>query len=345
MAINDTLLDRGIRHAIHLERAKKKHVDKVLRLLNRQVIPDIARQLQRMSPGERGFAKSVHKTERLRGMMSSVKGIIHGGYRHAGQVVQKDMSDLALSEAEFQAAMLNKTFPIAIDFATPSPALLDSIVTQRPFQGRFLSQWFGDLAGATQRRLTRELNIGLVQGETIDAIMRRFRSTMKISRRQATSIVRTAANHVTTQAREMTYAANSDVIKAVQWVSTLDSRTSDICISLDGTTYPINEGARPPAHHQCRSTTVPVTKSWQELGIPLKDIPPSTRASVNGQVASTVTYPQWLKRQSKGVQNEVLGKGRAELFRQGKFSLSKPISTGGLPSLRQLRQSAKRAAG
>ncbi len=124
-------------------------------------------------------------------------------------------------------------------------------------------------------------------------------------------------NHISSQAREITFAGNEDIIKGVQWVSTLDARTTEICMSLDGQVFSIGEGPRPPAHVGCRSSIIPVLKSWKELGINLKEAPPGTRASMDGQVADTVTYPDWLKDQPASVQDEALGPARAELFRDG----------------------------
>jgi hypothetical protein len=53
---------------------------------------------------------------------------------------------------------------------------------------------------------------------------------------------------------------------------------------------------------------------------------------MNGEEPATQTYGPWLKKQPRGVQDEVLGPGRAKLFREGlpieKFTDSKyrPIS-------------------
>jgi hypothetical protein len=61
----------------------------------------------------------------------------------------------------------------------------------------------------------------------------------------------------------------------VQWVSTLDSRTTEICIALDGLQWtlpdyePIGHKVDFPgaiAHWGCRSTQIAVVKSWEELG-------------------------------------------------------------------------------
>ena len=56
----------------------------------------------------------------------------------------------------------------------------------------------------------------------------------------------------------------------------------------------------------------------KELGIDLKDIPEGTRASMNGQVPASMKYPEWLRKQPIDLQNQVLGKERAQLWRSGK---------------------------
>ncbi len=96
-----------------------------------------------------------------------------------------------------------------------------------------------------------------------------------------------------------------------------------MCAGLDGTTWPIEVGPRPPMHIRCRSTTVPVLKSWQEMGFDFKEVPEATRASMNGQVATSITYPKWLKQQSRSIQDEVLGTTRARLWRSGKVKIDR----------------------
>ena len=59
---------------------------------------------------------------------------------------------------------------------------------------------------------------------------------------------------------DLLYKNNDDLINHYEWISTLDSRTSDICIGLDGNIYPVGKGRLPPAHFNCRSTTAPILK-------------------------------------------------------------------------------------
>ena len=119
------------------------------------------------------------------------------------------------------------------------------------------------------------------------------------------------------------------MIKGLRWTSTLDTRTSSICQERDGKIYPLNSGARPPAHMNCRSIMVAVTKSWKELGIDAEELPASTRASMDGQVPDKLTYQTWLQKQSFERQKEVLGVTKAKLFRDGGLTVDRFVNNAG----------------
>ena len=61
----------------------------------------------------------------------------------------------------------------------------------------------------------------------------------------------------------------------------------------------------------------------------MKQAPPGTRASLDGQVSSTTTYDSFLRKQSTSFQDDFLGKRKAQLFRQEKLSLSKFVDKRG----------------
>jgi hypothetical protein len=120
-------------------------------------------------------------------------------------------------------------------------------------------------------------------------------------------------------------------------VGELIVHNTPICQSRDGKVYPLDSGPRPPAHFRCRSTTAPVLKSWKELGLKERDIPPGTRASMDGQVPEAETYQTWLKKKSPAFQDDVLGPTRGKLFREG-MTLDRFVDeTGHEYTLKQLR--------
>ena len=84
---------------------------------------------------------------------------------------------------------------------------------------------------------------------------------------------------------------------------------------------------------------VPVLKTWEELGIDMQELPDGTWASMEGQV-NDKTFSDWLKRkesETPGFADKTLGKGRAELFRDGKLTMDQMISGGKPLTLGELK--------
>lgn len=167
------------------------------------------------------------------------------------------------------------------------------------------------------------------------------------SRRDLEAVVSTAVSHVTNAAREEVWEANADIIEGLRWTSTLDGRTSAICRARDGKIFKVGEGPRPPAHVRCRSVMVPVldgvgvlgnrptvtdTRTREEREVDFRAQAKKSGKSIQslrdswakenvGSIPSETTYSEFLKRQSASFQDEVLGKTKGRLFRQGGLEL------------------------
>ena len=90
--------------------------------------------------------------------------------------------------------------------------------------------------------------------------------------------------------------------------------------------------------HNCRSMLVPITLSYRELGIDV-DKPKGTRASDLGQIPSDTTFDGFLKRHDAAYADDLLGPGRAKLWRDGKITLSDLLGQTGRPlTLEQLKK-------
>lgn len=333
VSVNTELQSRAISHAIFLERLKSAQVRKLVETLNDDVLPDIAEEVERRlkNIATRGFDTGPKTTARTQALFAAVQAITSVGLGRLREDLVSDLARIGSSEADFQTRMLSGVIrPINFEFVAPSDATLRAVVSSRPMQGRLLRDWWSGLETGSRTEIQRQLNLGLIQGESVPAIVRRLEGTQAGRfgdgafgriRRNVESITRTAVNHVTTHAREETYKENSDFIKGVLIVATLDSRTTQICMSLDGRVFPVDSGPRPPFHFGCRTGTAPVVKSLRELGLSSRDFPPGTRASMNGQVPATTTYGEWILEQPRSFQDEVLGPGRAELLRSGKITV------------------------
>ena len=339
---NEAVLDRGVRHAVFLQRYKTGVVNELMGKLNAEVLPDALERLRtRLARiASRGADAGPWTTQRFRDVLGGLDKTLGAGLHDLGSDARAELAELAMTEAEWQARAIGDALPrgLEIDLDLPTAGQLRSIVTSRPMQGQVFSQWWGRVGRQAKVDIARQLRIGLAEGETTDQIVRRISGTSAGRymdgvfggpRRDVESTVRTGANHVAAQAREELYKANDDVVKGVQLVATLDGRTTETCMAQDGKVYPVGEGPRPPFHYQCRSSTIPVLKSWKELGIKLQEAPPGTRASMGGQVPAKTTYGQWLRKQPRAVQDDVLGPRRAALFRSGAVKIDRFVDARG----------------
>lgn len=327
---NLLLLDELIRHQVYVERFKRGQLLDLQRFLGK-LLADVTGQL-----GEKyndvTEAKSARQ-QKLEKLLKDIGQLSDQVSTQMSDVVQNQLKELAAYESGFLASAVTTVVPVAISFEAVGATQLWAAATARPFEGRLMEQWFKDYTVAQKSRLTEAVRMSVAEGETVDQAIRRVRGTKAlnfqdgivqgINRRGAEALVRTAINHTVTMARQETLVENEGVVKGVTWRSTLDGKTSPICIARDGKVYGLTEGPRPPAHPNCRSTIVPLLKSWSELGIDLKEAPEGTRASMDGQVPESLKYGEWLKRQPRSFQDDVLGPTKAQLFRKGGLTVDK----------------------
>jgi SPP1 gp7 family putative phage head morphogenesis protein len=199
--------------------------------------------------------------------------------------------------------------------------------------GEVVNKAFRGIAESQAEQFSQVVRNGLLTGETTPDVAKRLIGRLefgqagsvrqialaggqatKAANHQVISLVRTSINQVANEASQQVYEANQDITQKYRYVATLDTRTSAICRALDGREFEYGKGPKPPQHFGCRSTTVPVI-NYKELGF---DAPPSVtkgkRASMDGPVPANTSYGQWLQGQPRAVQDEVLGKAKADYF-------------------------------
>lgn len=136
---------------------------------------------------------------------------------------------------------------------------------------------------------------------------------LAITTRHAKTIAHTGTAIVANQAKQALIADNADIIKGIKVIATLDLRTSSICRGLDGVFMPLDKARYPPYHFNCRTSFEIVYDGYQT---------PKQRASMDG-VVKNQSYYEWLKNQPAQYQDEVLGKTRARLFRDGGMTVER----------------------
>jgi SPP1 gp7 family putative phage head morphogenesis protein len=233
----------------------------------------------------------------------------------------------AVEESAWQARALESAASVKV--GKPASAQITGLANKKPFAGFILDDWMTSLSAANQKNLTQVIQRGIVQGQTTQQITQAIRGTramnykdgvMEVTRRQAEAITRSAVQHVANEARNQVFLENADLLDGVQFVATLDSRTTEICASLDGKVFKIGTAhPQPPMHVNCRSALIPLVKGAPR-GV-------GTRASASGQVSAKTTYGDWLKRQPVAVQNDVLGVTKGKLFREGGLEIDRFVGT------------------
>jgi len=326
MNIADEMLDKTIGHQIGVEGYKRRVVNQILAMV--QSVHDkaglvvIKSDLQAMSKRE------------LAALLRRADKVVKAGYVPIVEQLTKEITAYGAFEASFQTDLFKKTLPIVLDMTTPADVQLMAAARTKPFNGALLKDWLSDLPAKAQAGVKGAIRQGFEDGRTTGQIVRQITGTKSVggiarmSRHKAEATVRTAITHMASVATEQVAIDNPDIIGSVQWLSTLDGRTSMVCISRDGNKYKVNEGPRPPAHINCRSKMLNIPKSWKQLGIDLQQAPEGTRSSMDGQVAGGLKYPEWLKTKSKSFQDDVLGKKKAAAWRGGE-PITKFVSRAG----------------
>jgi SPP1 gp7 family putative phage head morphogenesis protein len=321
MATAAALVEATIRNQVLLEQLKSGEVEKVAKYL-REIDKVIRDRLSRED-------MTVLAVAALEKMLSEVDGQILAIYSRYARQLKADLVDIAEYEAAFEARSLNN---VLTGFATAVPTLpaLRAAIKARPLQvtgadgGKLLEPFIEGWAATERARIVNAVRLGFSQGQTNFQIIQAIRGTkaanytdgiLGISSRNADAVVRTAVQHVANTARFETWNANDDVVTGYRWVSTLDSRTTQVCRSLDGRVFKMDKGPQPPAHIRCRSTTV------AELDPSLDFLKQgATRSSKDGYVSADETYYSWLEKQSSKFQDAALGPTRGKLFRDGGLS-------------------------
>lgn len=228
---------------------------------------------------------------------------------------------------------------IAAAASVPNRKVLESLVSNMLIEGATTKAWWGKMATDTAFQFASAVRQGIAQGETQNQIFKRANDVVGLAGRNSAALVHTSVMQVMNDANIATLKDNADITPTVRWLATLDSSTCLRCAPRDGMTWDTLTGAPighdipyadPPLHFGCRCKLVGVTE--------LSKYAQGQRASMFGPVDRKVTFTQFLSRQSDAWQDEVLGKGRATLYRQGKITLRDTVSgRGSILTLAQLK--------
>lgn len=115
----------------------------------------------------------------------------------------------------------------------------------------------------TQESLRKQITQGVFNKESITELKQRVQKVLDTTVERAKMIARTESNRAYNMGH-LNAARQSGLKLKKQWVSAMDSRTSEICRCLDGQIVDMNEKFKcehgewdaPPAHVNCRARVI-----------------------------------------------------------------------------------------
>lgn len=276
---NQALWEASVRHQVHVLRFAEGQAQAAADALS-QAEQDLLEQITG------AMAKGLD-TDRLEALLKSVRERRSQVYAQLGDQMEATLQEFSAGEADWEVGALQGASPVVLNLASVPLEQLHAAVAA-PIAGIPLRGWLDNIGAAEASALQQAVTQAVLQGQTIDDLVRRIRGTkangysdgiLTTSTRNAQALARTSVNHVSNQARELVWDANQDIVECLRWTSTLDGRTSPVCRGRDGHMAPIGEkglppsvqplvppGARPPAHFNCRSLMVAVLDGVELAG-------------------------------------------------------------------------------
>ncbi len=335
MSSNTFLFNAQVRHQIFLQRFAGGEAKGLLGAV------DLSRkEINNLLRGKEVAKMTAAQKSKL---FTSVTSILKRTYGEQNKKTFKNMKEFSRYEGEFGTNMLKKGTDVGIK--TPTARQLDNTIFRSkidfgPAGALTIGSALGQFSRRKQKQAVQVIRDGIVEGLTNQQIRSRMNKAVSaVNQNHAKTLIRTITNHVATGSRQALFKQNKDIIKEVRWVSVLDDHTSDICQGLDGKIFPKESGPRPPIHWSCRSTIAPIIKKQFDAVPGVKTSRFARGAEGKESVSGKTTYNSWLKTQPGSFQDEVLGKTRGKLFREGGLAVDKFTDNNfkGL-SLKELKQ-------
>lgn len=327
-SIETELAAKILNNSINLYRltaGERKKVIEILRKMQKELVGNLA-------------SNDINTRKQAQAYLKESEKIITDYYVGLHIGLDETLTELAQHTAEVTNAAMTG---VGMSTVMPTEQQLKSIVSDVLIQGSPSKDWWDKQAEDTVFKFSAQVRQGLAQGESTNEIVNRIKDIVGVSESNAAALVHTSVQTVSNDARIATFKANDDSIAGVRQLSTFDSHTSEICIAYSGAEYdlsgnPINGTTLPmgsiPRHFNCRSVWVPIVKSSEGLSA-------GTRFSEKGFISNKTTMDEYLKLYTKEEQDKMLGKGKADLWRSGKITLSDLVNQRGRPlTLAQLKE-------
>lgn len=155
------------------------------------------------------------------------------------------------------------------------------------------------------------VTVGILSGQRYDEMRDNLLHVIGLddtegARYRSARLVQTECAYIANHGHRMGYEAAG--VERYIYLATLDLRTSEICRSLDGKRFPVNEAQPgtnfPPMHPWCRSTTMPDMSAEQLRKVKRAARDPKTGKSIT--VPGDMTYREWYRKYVEGSEKRLV---------------------------------------
>ena len=334
---NNFLIDAAARQAHWVERYKNRTANvavESLAAVKKAILAEVA-------------SGDISSLEAVQELQSVVDEILSAGLSETMGDFSGELKEFGSTQAVFEAATIGKAAKETAKIITPTAAQIWAVANTRPFATKLLRQTFSDFTADAKKLIKNQIQTAFFEGYTLPDLVKSLKGSPQMGladgafgniERKLKLTIRTSISHLASSARDKVYQENSNVVTGVEWVATLDTKTSPVCRGLDGQIFPVDSGQRPPAHPNCRSTTIPVINPDLLLNPDSTGIRPAKGADGRETVSGKETYDSWLRKQPDDFQADVMGEKKAKLFRDGELKMDKFVDDGRELSLVQLQE-------
>lgn len=273
---------------------------------------EVLRELHDVTVSDLTYWERMRKRDRIERIRAQVAQQMDG-FSAIAQTTITDQQRQAIAKAQVDAPAL---MGIGMGQAPPGVSVSFQSAPIEAFErlvgftssGSPLAELFGEFGEASAKRAVKELQAGLLLGLNPKIIATQIKRELAGNLTRALLIARTETLRAYREATRATYRANSDLVKGYRWAASFSLRTCGMCLAMHGKLLPLDKPFG--THPNCRCTMVPVMTTWADLGY---DVPEPAEPVMNGEA--------WFRNQTPKDQDIILGKRKAEAYREGRFDL------------------------
>lgn len=272
-----------------------------------------------------GQELSSYSKSQLKNIELEIRTIMQTITAQQTNSMTKHMKQLAKYELQFSKKLVKDVLQYEKSFSVPTlatieTALLDSslpvsIGKRKQKLNTFMKAYFKGY----EKQVIQTVRDGTVIGRTNEEIVTDISRVMRNKQSQNASMViaRTLTNYTANTTRNRFYKANSDIVKKVKWLSTLDDATCPECGFLDQQIFDFDKLPQQPHHYQCRCTALPLLENDLNEASGIKVERATKVGDKITQVDGRTSFRGWFDSQSEAFKREHLGTTRYQLYKSG----------------------------